>query len=370
MEFRDNEEQSLLRSSARRFAEAPGFSGDRRLAAPSEPSTRWQDLAQLGWLGIPLPEDVGGLALSPIEIAILMEEFGRGLVVEPFVSTVLSGALLIDRLGDAAQRKALLPRVIAGELTLALAHEEAGTRGSLDAVTTKAVQHGNDWMLTGRKRAVLGAPSAETILVSAQVQGKGISLFLLDPDSPGVSTVAYRTIDGFSAADIVLDNVRCIPLGKPGAAATLADLLDEIGVALAAEALGGMERVTALTVDYLKSRRQFGQPLAGFQVLRHRVAEMAGELEMARSALHYGLWGLAQTDNAQRRRAAAGAAARVLRAGRFICESGIQLHGGVGMTDASEVGHHYRRFLAIDAILGGEDALEQRILATQSNAQG
>jgi alkylation response protein AidB-like acyl-CoA dehydrogenase len=359
MNFADSEEQTLLRDSVRRFAAAAHpFRGEHAggpLGAPSQ----WQTVTANGWPAIALSEESGGLGVSLTDICILFEEFGRGLVVEPYASCVLLAAGLVDRLGNDAQRETLLSGVMTGTTLLALAHEEEATRGDVASISTRARRNGDRWMLDGRKLCVIGAPQARTLIVSARTSGEagsrtGISVFHVPADAAGVSFAAYHTIDSFAAADIVFDGAQAELLG---AADDAADALDETiahgTLAACAELVGSMARVLNLTRDYATSRRQFGKPIAAQQAVQHKLADMFVETEMSRSALHAALAVTANGGSVIR--AASGAKSFIAPAARLACETGIQLHGGMGMADASEVGHHYRRALALTAQHGDAD---------------
>lgn len=358
MNFADSEEQALLRDSVRRFAAtAHPFRGEHvkgALAARSQ----WPTVTGNGWPAIALSEDAGGLGVSLVDICILFEEFGRGLVVEPYASCLLLAAGLIDRLGSPAQ-KALLPRVLEGETLLALAHEEDATRGDVANVALRARRDGDVWRLDGRKLCAVAAAQAQTLVVSARTSSdvpsrNGVCLFLAGIDAPGVSLSPYATVDNYPAADVVFENTTAELLGSEGGAA---DAIDEAiahaTVAACAELVGSMERVLHLTRDYATTRRQFGTPISAQQAVQHKLADMFVEAEMSRSALYAAL--AAATNGQSVVTAASGAKAFIAKAARFVCETGIQLHGGMGMADASEVGHHYRRALALDALHGNAD---------------
>lgn len=350
MDFRDSPEQTLIRDGVRRFAaSAHAFRGEAR-AAPSQ----WATVARNGWPAIALSEASGGLGFSLVDICILCEEFGRGRVIEPYLSCVLLAANLIDRLGNAEQREALLPGVIEGQTLLAFAHGERGH-------AMHAERHPVGWVLNGRTIGIFGASDADMLVVSACTP-RGVSAFLIPTDTAGVSLSPYDTIDSFAAADIEIKDVRLDQgalLGSEDEAAGAIDLVTAHAMlASCAESVGSMERVLQITRDYVTTRRQFGQPLATFQAVQHRLADMFVETEMSRSALYAALSEV--TNGGSPVRAAAGAMSTVARAARFVCESGIQLHGGMGMTEAVEIGHHYRRALAREAQFGHADSHLQR----------
>jgi alkylation response protein AidB-like acyl-CoA dehydrogenase len=360
MEFADSDEQGLLRDSVRRFAaQRHAFQAGRKVP-PREGS--WREVAANGWTSVGLTEEVGGAGLLPVEMAIIQEEFGRGLVVEPFVSSILLGARALALIGDASQRAAIAD-MISGETVVAFAHEEIATRGAINQIATFAAQADQGWRLTGDKTCVYGAGRAPQLLVTARTSGTagdraGISLFLV-PHSAVVERDEYLTIDGFDAADLSFRDCfvsKAALVGQEGEAAeAIEDVVDLAVVALSAEAVGSMERALHLTRDYALLRRQFGASISSFQAIQHRLADMVAELELGRSSLHRALAARFSDNRLEQSRAASGCKALVGRAGRFVCESAIQIHGGVGMADELEVGHHYRRVLAIDAMLGNAE---------------
>jgi alkylation response protein AidB-like acyl-CoA dehydrogenase len=361
MEFADSDEQALLRDSVRRFAaQRHPFQGGRKVAAREG---CWREVAAKGWTAVGLTEEAGGVGLLPVELAIIQEEFGRGLVIEPFVSSILLGARAIALIGDASQRAAVAD-VISGETFVALAHEEIATRGAIAQVATSAKRADQGWCINGDKTCVYGAVHASQLLVTARTSGAvgdraGISLFLIPRSAQGIEGDEYLTIDGFDAADISFRDCfapDAALIGREGGAAeAIEDVVDLAVVALSAEAIGSMERALHLTQDYAMLRRQFGVPISSFQVIQHRLADMVAELELGRSSLHRALAARFSDDRAEESKAASGCKALVGRAGRFVCENAIQIHGGVGMADELEVGHHYRRVLAIDAMFGNAE---------------
>jgi alkylation response protein AidB-like acyl-CoA dehydrogenase len=361
MEFADSDEQALLRDSVRRFAaQRHPFKGGRKVTAREG---CWKEVAVNGWTAVGLAEETGGAGLLPAEMAIIQEEFGRGLVIEPFVSSILLGARAIALMGDASQRAAIAD-MISGETILALAHEEIATRGAITQIATSAERAGQGWRINGDKTCVYGAGRASQLLVTARTSGTvgdraGISLFLVPRAVEGIVGDEYLTIDGFDAADLSFRDCfapdAALVGQEGGAVEAIEDVLDLAVVALCAEAVGSMERALYLTRDYALLRRQFGAPISSFQAIQHRLADMVAELELSRSSLHRALAARFSDDRMEQSRAASGCKALVGRAGRFVCENAIQIHGGVGMADELEVGHHYRRLLAIDAMFGNAE---------------
>ncbi len=361
MEFADTDEQALLRDSVRRFAaQRHPFQGGRKATVGQG---YWREVAANGWTALGLTEEAGGAGLLPVELAIIQEEFGRGLVIEPFVSSILLGARAIALIGDASQRDAIAD-AISGETILAFAHEEAATRGAIAQVATSAELTREGWRINGDKTCVYGAGRASQLLVTARTSGPvgdraGLSLFLVPRAAKGIESDEYLTIDGFDAADLSFCDCfapAAALVGREGEAAeAIEDVVDLAVVALCAEAVGSMERALHLTRDYASPRRQFGAPISSFQAIQHRLADMVAELELSRSSLHRALAARFGDDRVKQSRAASGCKALVGRAGRIVCENAIQIHRGVGMADELEVGHHYRRVLAIDAMFGNAE---------------
>lgn len=356
-------EQLLMKEAAERYLrDAYSFDARRRVLASDDGISRevWRRMGEFGWLGLPLSEAAGGLGGSPIDIMVLAEAMGRALVVEPWLASVLLAGRLVDRLGTAEQKRRVLQPLIAGEAFLGFAHLEADARFELADVRTSARRQGGDWGLDGTKTLALAAPLAEWLVVSARTAGAsadpdGISLFLLRREAPGVSMRPYRSVDGHRAADLVFSSVA-VPddqlLGVAGGAfAAIERVVDEAVTALCAEAVGAMERANEITLEYLKTREQFGQKIGKFQALQHRMVDLFMEAELSRSImigatlkLHEG------TDDAKEMISAA--KARIGKAGKFVGTQGVQLHGGMGMTQEYPVGHYYRRLLAIETMFG------------------
>jgi alkylation response protein AidB-like acyl-CoA dehydrogenase len=371
MDFNLSEEQQMLRDGAHRyFAEHYDFKN--RISAAN--ATRgfderhWRQFADLGWLAIALPEAVGGLGLSFIETALIAEEMGRRLVVEPYASTAILCARLLERGDNPALREQLLPRVAEGNLRLALAHGEPDSRYDRSRVASRARPGAQGFEIEGRKIMVFDAPSAHTLIVSATLGDcGGFGLFAIDPSVPGVTVQSYPLIDGTWAADVALSSVQVPDSALVVSASRGPDVLDEaldrLLLARVAEAIGAMEAVLDLTRDYLKNRKQFGQPLGNFQALQHRMAEMFVEVQEARSILFRGM---AYIDAPPEERHLAVAVARLVAsaAGRIVGASGIQLHGGLGMTEEYPVGHYFKRLVAIEKAYGDCDYHLQQI--TQS----
>ena len=367
MDFTFTEEQTLLRGSlAPYLADRYDFETRRRVVG-SEPGWRpqvWRGFAQdLGILGALAPAEVGGSGGGPVEMMVIMEELGRALVVEPFLSTaVIAGGLLARAGGPAAA--ALLPQIVAGEIAAAFAFAEPQARYDWRDLTTAARQDGAGYVLNGRKAMVLGGPWATHLVVTARTGGAqrergGVSTFIVDAAAKGIARQDYATIDGGRAADVTFENVS-VPaealIGAEGEAAPLLEqAIDEATVALCAEAVGLMRAMHAQTVDYTKQRRQFGQPLGAFQVLRHRMVDMYIQLEQATSITYLAAIRLADEDPVARARAASAAKAQVGQAARFVGQQAIQLHGGMGLTDELAVGSYFKRATVIETQFGDTD---------------
>lgn len=362
MDFSLTDEQRMLDDTVTRIvAEEYGF--ERRhqwlKSAPGYSPELWQTYAELGLLGVPFAEENGGFGGGGVELMVVMQAFGRGLVLEPYLATVVLGGGLIERLGDEARREELLGAVVGGELKLALAYAEP--QGGYDPlhVTTRA-ESDNGWRLSGAKAVVLHGDSADKLLVTARSAGEptdraGIGVFLVDANAPGVMIRGYPTIDGLRAAEVRLDQAQAEPLGEAGQAADALESTLAWGIAaVCAEAVGAMEQALELTVEYLKTRQQFGVPIGKFQVLQHRAVDMRIQLEQARSMAILAAASL-DMPPAERDRRIAAAKVVIGNTGRFIAEQAIQLHGGMGMTEETAVAHYAKRLVMIDHYLGDAD---------------
>ena len=361
MDFDLSDDQRLLKDSVDRLvADRYGF--EARQGYRAEPggysAGLWSALAELGLLGLPFAEDEGGFGGGPIEVGLVMEAFGRALVVEPYFPTVvLCGALL--RHGAAApMRASLLGPVMGGTATLAYAQAERQARYSLNDVATTARQDGARWRIDGQKGLVLNGDSAATLLVSARVSGgqrdrHGIGLFAVDARAPGVMRQGYPTQDGLRAAEVTFDDADALPLHDTlDALPAMERAQDEAVAALCAEAVGVMEAMHALTVDYLKTRKQFGRPIGENQALQHRAVDMYVALEQARSMALYATMLAGSEDETERRRATHAAKVQIGKSGRHIGQEAIQLHGGIGMTMEYSVGHYMKRMTMIERGFG------------------
>ncbi|HEU0201945.1 MAG TPA: acyl-CoA dehydrogenase family protein [Burkholderiaceae bacterium] len=365
MEFALTEEQTMLQASVRRFVDkAYTFAarGESLREHGGFDRRHWTTMAGMGWLGVALDDDVGGSGGSAIEQAIVLEELGRGLVVEPVLAVAVLAAHAIARGASARQRQAWLPLLAEGAQRFVLAHGEPEARGRIAWVQTRASPTRGGWSLRGQKTLVLGGPCADRFIVSARVAGQagdeaGIELFCVDPAAPGMRRRDYRLIDDRLASDLVIDDVvvdRDARLaGENGAFVALDRAYGEAIIGACAEAVGTMECALWLTRDYLTTRKQFGVSIGSFQTLQHRMADLVVALEQARAMVHRGLAFLDHPDPSQRRCAVAATKAQVGWSGKFIGAQGIQLHGGIGMSDECSIGHYFKRLAAFDVSFGG-----------------
>ncbi len=318
----------------------------------------WRQYAELGLLGLIFDEQYGGAGMGVDELVVVMESFGRALVLEPFLPTVVLGGALVAAAGSPEQKAEILPQVAAGELLLAFAHTEPGSRWSLTDVETGAVPDGSGWTLTGQKIAVAGGNCADRLIVTARTPDGTIGLFLVDAAADGVRRDGYRMQDGHPGADIRLDAAPATSLGgADDALAAVESVLDVATAALCAEAVGAMDRMLWLTVDYLKTRVQFGQPIAVFQALQHRAANMYVSLEQARSMALLARLALADDDVARRRTMVRAAKIQIDTAARHVGQEAVQLHGGIGMTMEYPVGHYLKRTTVIAKTFADVDRL-------------
>ncbi|MFR0689016.1 acyl-CoA dehydrogenase family protein [Enterobacterales bacterium AE_CKDN230030158-1A_HGKHYDSX7] len=363
MDFKLSEEQQMLQDTAARlvrdaypFDKREGFSRSEL----GYSADFWRQLGELGLTSVSLPEAYGGFG-GGVESLLVLTELGRGLCLEPYLQSVVHGGGLIAQLGSDPQKDHWLPRIASGEAQLAVAQEEPQSHYQLHDVQTRAEQTGASWKLSGRKAVVIGGQSATAILVSARMSGNardeaGIGLLLIDPQQAGVSRREYPTVDGQRACELFLEGAIGEAVGVPGEA--LPALRYQQGRAIAAqcaEALGSLQEACALTLDYLKTRKQFGIPIGKFQVLQHRMVDMRSELEQATSMAILAACVADQPDSAERSRTLAAAKFIVTRAARYVAEQAIQLHGGIGMTWEYVLAHHAKRLVMLSHQLGDDD---------------
>jgi pimeloyl-CoA dehydrogenase small subunit len=364
MDFDLTEEQRLLRDSVERLlADHYGFDKRRAYLAEPEGWSRglWAKYAELGLLGLSFPEDYGGFGGGPIEVMLVMEAFGRVLALEPYLATVVLGGTALQLAGNDEQKSAILPQVAEGGMILAFAHGERQARYDLTDVLTTAKPKGGGWVLDGAKSVVPHGDSAQRLMVSARTAGErddpdGITLFIVDAAANGVARRAYPMRDGTRAAEISLSGVEVGEknvLGEIGAGFPVIERVVEAGIAATAgEAVGAMEAMQAMTLEYLKTRTQFGRSIGQNQVLQHRATEMLMELERGRSMAMLAAMMVDEPDAAERAHNIAMAKVGVGQASKFVSQNAIQLHGGIGMTEEYAVGHYFRRCMVIEHTFG------------------
>ena len=367
MDFDLTEEQSILKDSLDRLL-ADKYDFEKRKKIMAQPDgcsgEMWNAYAEMGLMALPFAEEDGGLGGSPVETMIVMEALGRALVLEPYFATVVLGGGVLRHGASAEQRAEFVPLVAGGELKLALAHTERNSRYDLNHVETVAKKDGDGWVLSGQKSVVLGGDAADHIFVTARTAGdtrdmNGIGIFMVDAKAEGLSRRSYANQDGTRAAEISLDGVK-VPaagvIGDPGdGLSIIRRVADDAIAALCAEAIGVMEKLHALTLEYLKVRKQFGVPIGAFQVLQHKAVDIFVALEQARSITLYATMMADSDDEDERSRAMNAAKAEIGRAGQLAGENAIQLHGGVGMTMEYAVGHYFKRMTSIDLTFGDHD---------------
>jgi pimeloyl-CoA dehydrogenase small subunit len=364
MDFDFTEEQRLLRDSVDRLL-ADRYTFDKRKAYLAEPDgwsrALWAQYAELGLLGLPFPEAHGGFGGGGIETMLVMGAFGRTLVLEPYLATLVLAGTALRLAGSEAQQAALVPQIAEGSLLLAFAHSERQARYDLPDVLTTAKPKGGGWVLDGAKSVVSHGDSADKLIVSARTAGNrddtaGITLFLVDGNANGVARRSYTLRDGTRAAEIALSGVEIggdAVLGEIGGAYPVIERVVEAGiVATAAEAVGAMETMQAMTLEYLKTRQQFGQPIGRNQALQHRATEMFVSLEQGRSMAMLAAMMVNEPDAAERARNLAMVKAGIGQAARFVSQNAVQLHGGIGMTEEYAVGHYFRRVMVIEHTFG------------------
>lgn len=375
MDFNFTEEQQLLADTVQRFVRENYSFEARREILQSQPGWSrevWQGLASLGLTALNVPEEHGGLNGGPVDTMLVMNALGAGLVLEPFLGAAVLAPALITRLDDAKAAADLLPAVASGERIVILAHQEPQTRGELNHVVTRAEKSGDGYLLDGYKNVIAHGGAADELLITARTAGKptdpeGISVFRVDPKATGVAIKSYKTIDGQTAADIQLGKVKVATsarVGVEGAAFAAIEAAHEVAIsALCAEAVGIMKAINAATLEYTKSRKQFGQPIAKFQVLQHRMADMYLQGEQATSMSYLAAMKCTDPDAAERRRAISAAKVVIGQAGRYVGQQAIQLHGGMGMTDELIVSHYFKRLTTIDLTFGDTDFHTQQFIA-------
>ncbi len=372
MDFDFSEDQRQLEDTLQRFVQRDyGFERRRKLAASSDGWSReaWQQLADIGALAINVPEAHGGMGFGPVETLLAMKVFGPALLLEPFVSSAVIATALLAESGDEAAQADLLPKLAAGETIAVLAHFEPSSRNDSGLVATRAVRSGDGFVLDGHKAVVVHAGAADELLVSARTQGNaddadGVTLFRVSPKTPGVVQQPYPLIDGQRGAEVFLRSAY-VPatarIGAEGGALPAIERALDVGLAaLLAESVGVQQALVDATVEYLKTRQQFGQPIGRFQALQHRAADMVLHLEQSRSMSYLAALRCTLADKNARRAALSAAKVVVNQGGRFIGQQSVQLHGGMGMTDELQVSHWFKRLIALEATFGDTDTHLQR----------
>ena len=358
MDFDFSDDQEMLRDSVRRWVEK-SYDFERRRAivkAGGFSPEAWQGLAGLGLLGLQVPEAQGGMGFGAVDAMVVMEELGRGLVLEPYTAVALVAAYLLQA-GHAPSAGLWLEGIAKGGPGVVLAHEERHSRYRLNHVQTRVQHRGGNWLLSGKKTVVPDGGQAGAYIVSARTSGadddaSGVALFLVSKGELGVELKPYPTQDGAKAADLVVNEASSIELLAAGEAMPALEHAVDIGIAaLCAEAVGAMDKLVALTVEYMNTRKQFGVPISSFQALRHRMADVKMQLELARSMSYYAALKLGEPAPA-RRRALSQAKVQLGRSMRFVGQQCIQLHGGIGVTDEYAAGHYFKRLTVIEMTFG------------------
>ncbi len=381
MNFELSEEQQLLADTIKRFV-ATHYSFDARAkilgGAAGYSEDVWAALAEMGLLGLPFAEEYGGFGGTAVDVMIVMEAIGEGLLVEPYLATVVLGGRFVARAGTAAQQERILPALIAGKRKLAFAQTERDARYDVRRVAARARRAGEGWVLEGEKCMVLHGGCADTLVVSARTSGgdtdaTGISLFLVDRDAPGVSVQEYRTIDNLRVADIRFADVTVPDAGLLGRAGEGLVLLEEVvdyaTALLCAEAVGAIRYANEATLEYLKTRRQFGVPIGSFQALQHRMVDMVISYEQARSMACLACVKVDVADAVERRRVVSAAKIKIADACRHVSQEAVQLHGGMGMTEELKISHTFRRLTLLAQAFGDAEHHLERFAACGEGAR-
>ena len=366
MDFNFNEEQSLIQGQVSQFIQRDYDWEKRQELSNSErgfSDENWKQFAELGWLGISISEEAGGFGGSSLDTMIIMEEFGKGLVVEPFLETIVLSASILDDAGSKQQKDEILDKVIKGNLQLATAFSEPQSRFNLEDIVTTATKQDDSYLINGFKSVVMNGPAANSFIISVRTSGsqsdkEGITLFLVDSNQNGVSKRDYSTVDGRKACELTLEDVSVSSdsiIGKEGGGLDLLqEAINKAILAVSAEAVGAMEVLYKTTVEYTKTREQFGQAIGKFQVLQHRMVDMFMEYEQAKSLLYMAT--IKHSEGAKDAdKAIAGLKYHIGKAGKFIGQQSVQLHGGMGVTEELNVGHYFKRLTTIGTIFGNSN---------------
>ena len=367
MDFSFSDEQTLLQESVSRFITNDYGFESRQKHSRSDAGyslENWQTFAELGWLGVPFSENHGGFGGGAVETMLMMEEFGKGLVVEPYLATVVACGSALNGFGSEDQKSSFIPEIIDGSKLWALAFAEPQGRFNLADLTTTATAKNGSYLLSGHKSVVINGPNANFFIVSVRTSGEqrdetGVSLFIIPSDAKGLSRRDYPTVDGQRASELILDNVEldeASRLGEEGQGLNiLQQAIDFATLAIGSEAVGCMEVLYKDTVEYCKNREQFGQPIGKFQVLQHRMVDMFMEHEQSKSLMFMAAMRWDEGYGAEAQKAVSAFKVQVGKSGKFVGQSAVQLHGGMGMTDELNIGHYFKRLTIIDTMFGNVD---------------
>ncbi|MEE4277529.1 MAG: acyl-CoA dehydrogenase [Halieaceae bacterium] len=381
MNFDFTEEQTMLRDSVARFVQDDYDFDTRRAIVASETGMsreNWQTFAELGWLSVPFDEEHGGFGGGPVDLMVMMEEFGKGLVVEPYFATVVLFGGLVRAAASDEQKGCLIPGIIDGSILGAFAHLERQSRYELSDIRTEAKASGDGFTINGEKVVVFNGANADTLIVAARTAGapgdrNGISLFIVAADAPGVERVSYRMMDGQHVANFVFKDVQVAAgalLGEAGSGFAVMDrVILEATVALGAEALGLMGKLNAKTLEYTKTREQFGVAIGSFQALQHRMVDTFMSYEQAKSMLYRAVCALENGADDARREVHA-LKVMMHRCAKHVFEEAIQLHGGMGLTDELDIAHYAKRLMMINATFGDGDYHQAKFNALSYGSGG
>jgi alkylation response protein AidB-like acyl-CoA dehydrogenase len=369
MDFSLNSEQQMIQDSVSKFILNDYDFETRRKILETDTGfsqENWRLFAELGWLMLPFTEEDGGLGGSMVDLMLVMEEFGKGMVVEPFLATAVMSGGLIALAGNQAQKDDYLPRIMAGELQMAFAYAEPQSRYHLNNVKCSASENNGEFVITGHKSVVLNGNHADTLIVAARTSGatndnNGISLFLVDANHPSIKREGYANVDGHQAADIWFDNTPTLGLlgQQDNALPAINNIIDKATLAVCAEAVGAMQIANERTVEYAKTRKQFGRTIGTFQALQHRLVNMFIEHQQAKSILLMAVLKM-DSNNGQDAKALSAAKSRIGKAANLVGREAVQLHGAIGMTDELDVGHIFKRLTTIQFLFGSTDTHTKR----------
>ncbi|WP_414828883.1 acyl-CoA dehydrogenase family protein [Alteromonas sp. H39] len=375
MDFALTDIQEMLKDSASKFITNTYAFDARQKLSESErgySEEHWQLFAELGWLALPFEEQYDGLDGTAVELMVLMETLGKGLLLEPYLSTVVLSGNLIQRLGTESQKSEWLTAIAGGEKKVAFAGFETASQTDITAITTRAEINGDTVKLSGKKPVVLHAQSADVLLVAAKTSDSEVGVFMVSPKDSGVTISSYPTNDGGRAADVTLNNVTVAADARLGEGGSAVDAINRVLadaiIAVSAEAVGLMEKLLNATVEYTRVRKQFDMPIARFQVLQHKMVDMFMEVEQARSILYYGAISLSANNGEDAVKAASMVKAKIGSASRLVGQTAVQLHGGMGVTEELDVGHMFKRLTMINTLFGSHDAHMDALIKAEQAA--